>query len=139
MSETSKSIAEWQKDTFGANQLTTVQAIIDVRSAMNDALSKARDFIVADDGGQGSANLSRAIRAAREMAELISLLAIDDEDPKAPVECSDIEIVLAGIYAAHNVERQDVTDAKMAKNRKRRWQVTGDGHGQHVPTEGDGL
>jgi len=44
-------------------------------------------------------------------------------------------LVLAGIPAWHRQEQRDLVDAKMAINRARRWNLTGDGHGQHVGEE----
>lgn len=72
-----------------------------------------------------------AARANEEMAEL--LLKVIDGDPDAITEAADVVICLArfkGLWAA--VER------KMAINRQRRWRLTGDGCGYHIPdAQGD--
>lgn len=127
--ETSASIAQWQNETFGAAETTLAR--LD-RSA--HALSRAIDSVCNIDWRSTGPrpNLSRALRAAEELAELIELLVADDSDPKAPREVADIDIVLRGIDAYHGVERSDQVDAKMAINRARKWKLTGDGHGQHV-------
>ena len=70
--------------------------------------------------------------AAEELAELISRLVADDADPRACTEVADVQIVLAGIPAAHGQEQRDLVNAKMITNRARSWELTGDGHGQHV-------
>lgn len=129
--ETSTSIALWQNETFGP-ATTTWQRVYRSDEAMRGAMWHAS--VVAGDRNDDlpRPNLSRAIRAAEELAELIELLVTDDNAAKAPEEVADIDIVLRGIDAAHGVERADQVDAKMAKNRARTWATTGDGHGQHV-------
>lgn len=128
--ETSESIAAWQNETFG-KATTTFSRISRSSQAIFSAMAKASgaDLKVA------RPNLSRAIRAAEELAELIEMLVIDDNDPGAPVEAVDTGICLEGIIAAHGQERSVVADTKMSINRTRTWQMTGDGHGQHVPDE----
>lgn len=125
--ETSASIAAWQNATFGP-ATTDPQRLMETRAIVVDTFEALSHV----DLSVRRPNLSRAIRAAEELAELIRLLMVDDADPKAPREVADIDIVLRGIDAAHGVERADEVDSKMAINRKRRWSVTGDGHGQHV-------
>lgn len=132
--ETTASIARWQNETFGP--ATTTWERIDrsdglLRGAMWDAKR-----VVADNPDMARPNLSRAIRAAEELAELIELLVVDDSDPRACSEVADIRIVLSGIPAAHGHEASDDDDAKMAINRARTWSTTGDGHGQHVKEGG---
>lgn len=126
MSETTKTIAEWQNETFGP--ATTTQER--VRSSWNK-ISASFNKAYSCDKSQHRPNLSRAVRAVEEMAELIETLVMNDDDPKACAEVADIQIVLAGIPAVHGKEQQDLVDAKMAINRARQWNVTGDGHGQH--------
>ncbi len=126
--ETSASIAAWQNATFGP-ATTCAQRVMDTRVRMIYAFEHA---LRVDLTAVPRPNLSRAIRAAEELAELIELLVANDADPKAPEECWDIGIVLRGIDAYHGVEHGPGTDRKMAKNRARRWRVTGDGHGQHI-------
>jgi len=128
--ETSASISAWQDETFGP-ATTTYDRVVRSCRVMRVALLRIRhaDLTIP------RPNLSRAIRAAEELAELITLLVNDDADPKAPEECADVDIVLRGIDRFHGVERASTVDAKMAKNRARTWQVSGDGHGQHVEGE----
>ena len=135
-SETSRSIADWQNATFGAAR-TTWERVDRSDEAMRGAMWRAKGCVNNPPAGEEDPrpNLSRAIRAAEELAELIDLLVKDDDDPKAVEEVADIDIVLRGIDAAHGVERTSTVDAKMAKNRARRWSTTGDGHGQHVKEE----
>lgn len=125
--ETSATIAAWQNETFGA--ATTDRRRVE-RTA--DLARHAFFSAISSDLTIPRPNLSRAIRAAEELAELIELLVVDDLDPRAPIEVADIDIVLRGIDAAHGVERADLVSAKMKINRARRWTLTGDGHGQHV-------
>lgn len=96
--ETSASIAQWQRETFG----------------------EAKD------------NRSSYLRAEREMFELFEMLSANDSDPKAVEEIADVTIVMSRIVAAHGKDLQEEIDRKMAINRARKWQLTGDGHGQHV-------
>ncbi len=131
--ETSASIAAWQNETFGP-ATTTWERIDRSDGLMRGAMWLARCTAIYAPDVQRP-NLSRAIRAAEELAELIQTLVADDNDPAACVEVADIEIVLAGILARHGKERAELVRAKMAKNRARRWHVTGDGHGQHIGDE----
>lgn len=128
--ETSASIAAWQDRTFGP-ATTTWERIDRSDDVMRKAMYEAK-FMSITRPELRRPNLSRAIRAAEELAELILLLVVDDADPKAPREVADIDIVLRGIDAAHGVERAEAVDEKMAINRARKWKLTGDGHGQHV-------
>ena len=130
MSETTQSIAQWQNETFGParidpNRIARSWRRIDM--AMHGALRAANC-----EPNNPRHKLSRAIRAAEELAELIELLVENDDDPKACSEVADIAIVLAGIPAVHGHKQSDDIDAKMAINRARKWAMTGDGHGQHV-------
>lgn len=135
--ETSKSIAAWQVDTFGA-ATTTRERIARSSIAMHRALLDASML----DLSTRRPNLSRAIRAAEELAELIGVLCHDDNDGRAPEEATDVDIVLSGILAYHGKELIHERDRKMAINRRRKWATTGDGHGQHVLSQheeaGDG-
>lgn len=125
--ETSASIARWQNDTFGP-------ATTDVRRVQRSwtRLVEAFADVRAADLSIRRPNLSRAIRAAEELAELIEMLVRRDDDPVAGTEVADVRIVLAGIPAALGQDDQELTDRKMIKNRARQWSVTGDGHGQHI-------
>lgn len=124
--ETSATIAQWQNETFGP-ATTTWERVDRSDGLMRGALwnAKCADLTVP------RPNLSRAIRAVEELAEMIELLVLDDADPRAVTEVADVHIVIAGIIAAHGKEQAEIVDAKMAVNRARRWNLTGDGHGQH--------
>ena len=126
-SENSASIATWQNETFGP-ATTTRDRVQHSREAMTNAIGAA--FYC--DLSIPRPNLSRAVRAVEELAELISALVYDDSDPKACMEVAAVQIVLAGIPAWHGQEQGDLVDHKMALNRARHWNRTGDGHGQHV-------
>ena len=131
--ETSASIAQWQNETFG-----DVGAIgwHDVMSSAVAVTRLANDLnmLAARMSGAGEVrpNLSRALRAFKEFDELIRTLMVDDADHKACEEVADVSIVLDGILGAHGKELEDERAAKMAINRARKWELTGDGHGQHV-------
>ena len=125
--ETSATIARWQTETFGP-ATTTMTRILRSSQMIRDAMRRTWRI----DLSQPRPNLSRAVRAVEELAELIDLLISRDDDPKAVEETADIQIVLAAIPAAHGQEAQDAVDAKMAVNRSRTWKVEGDGHGQHI-------
>jgi DNA repair exonuclease SbcCD ATPase subunit len=125
--ETSATIAAWQTATFGLAS-TRRDRLYRSWEAMDEAWAAVRDM----DWNIRRPNLSRAIRAAEELAELISRLVQDDADPRACVEVADVQIVLAGIPAAHGQEQSDLVNAKMITNRARSWKLTGDGHGQHM-------
>lgn len=130
MKETTASIAAWQNETFGP-ATTTWERIDRSDEKMRGAMWRAKTA----DLSIPRPNLSRAIRAAEELAELIETLVENDNDPHACTEVADVQIVLAGIPAVHGQEQSDLVDAKMAVNRARRWTTTGDGHGQHVKEE----
>lgn len=138
--ETTASIAQWQNETFGP-ATTTWERVDRSDEAMRGAMWRARGAIVAAElvhpvsPRELRPNLSRAIRAAEELAELIEALITDDNDPRVATEVADVQIVLAGITAAHGQEQADLVDAKMAINRARQWNTAGDGHGQHVKEE----
>jgi len=85
-----------------------------------------------DTFGVAGTDLSVAIRANNEMAELLTALAEDDNHPKAPEECADIIIVLMRIFARRGVNFWDVVEEKMGVNRARQWRLDGKGHGYHV-------
>ena len=82
--------------------------------------------------GRPDTVLSIAERASKEMRELLCTLDVDDSDPKAAEEAADVIIVLMRVFERCGTNCWDEVAAKMAKNRARKWQLTGDGHGQHV-------
>lgn len=128
--ETSASISRWQNETFGPATTTWDRCY-----CSHEAMRVAMELAMNADHRVRRPNLSRAIRAAEELAELIVLLVADDADLRACPEVADVHIVLAGIPAAHGLEQADLVDVKMGENRVRKWDLTGDGHGQHVEDE----
>lgn len=86
-----------------------------------------------------SSNMSTFLRAQKEWVELKRKLEANDGDPDAVTEIADVVIVLQRIAAAHGKDLYVEIDRKMAINRARKWELTGDGHGQHVeegPSDG---
>lgn len=86
--------------------------------------------------GEPATNLSIAMRAQKEMSELIRKLEEDDWHQGAPEEAADVIIVLQRIFSRFDRSGTDEVDRKMRTNRARKWQLTGDGHGQHVKDGG---
>jgi hypothetical protein len=82
--------------------------------------------------GEPASNISTWYRAMSEMDELREKLAISDVHPDAAAEAADVVIVLARLLSRLGTTMQAEVDRKMAINRARRWDLTGDGHGQHV-------
>ncbi|GGK22289.1 phosphoribosyltransferase family protein [Salinarimonas ramus] len=70
-------------------------------------------------------------RAATEMDELRESLSQGDFDSIAS-EAADVAILLHRIAHDHGHDLSDAVDAKMARNRLRRWEPSGDGTGRHV-------
>ena len=85
--------------------------------------------------GTPGSNASYAIRALRELAELIQWLSDDDNHPEAGKEIADVLICLFGASHRMGLDLQVEVDRKMAINRARKWRMTGPGHGQHIPDE----
>jgi hypothetical protein len=77
-------------------------------------------------------NISGVVRANKEMSELLSALAEDDNHPKTGEEIADIYIVLCRVAQRRGLSITDEVDRKMAINRRRKWKLDGKGHGQHV-------
>jgi len=84
-----------------------------------------------DSFGSSGSNLSVAVRANEEMAELLAKLRDRDDDPEAAIEAADVIIVLMRLFSRFEVDFNDVIDAKMQLNRKRKWRRTETGHGYH--------
>lgn len=82
--------------------------------------------------GQRKSNMQHALRAQKEMVELLEELATDDASPKAAAEIADIFIVLYGLAAHLGVDIHEEIDRKMAINRARKWNLDGAGSGYHV-------
>jgi len=91
--------------------------------------------------------LSTAIRALKELTELIEKLSIISKMEKEPslkdqeevmLEVADVRIVLARIqrfFPDAGLTAEEAEDFKMTINRARKWKLDGHGHGQHVPDE----
>ena len=71
-------------------------------------------------------------RANREMAELLEHVTADDRHSEAAEEIADIVIVLYRVATRLGVDLHEKIDAKMARNRVRKWRLDGTGHGYHV-------
>lgn len=82
--------------------------------------------------GRVRSNARVAARANEEMAELLRAIAESESSRGAPAEIADVVIVLYRLASELGVDLHDEIDHKMAINRARRWQQTGDGHGYHV-------
>lgn len=82
--------------------------------------------------GVPETNMSVWERANKEFQELHKKLEADDGHPGAAEECADVRIVLDRMVHRLGSDMQREADRKMAVNRARPWQLTGDGHGQHV-------
>lgn len=90
--------------------------------------------------GPAGSNARAVARANREMAELLEHVTADDAHPEAAEEVADIVIVLYRVATLLGVDLHDRIDAKMARNRVRKWKLDGTGHGYHVKAEGhDGV
>ena len=80
--------------------------------------------------GQPS-NMSTAVRANKEMAELLGDLAINDDHPHAIEEAADVVILLFVLASRMERDLMAEVDRKMAVNRAREWNVDATGHGYH--------
>ena len=83
--------------------------------------------------GRPKSNLQLILRARREMEELVDRVTIDSDDAGIPEEIADVVIVLMPVLANFMTDLQSEINAKMAINRKRKWNTRGDGVGQHIP------
>lgn len=79
----------------------------------------------------GPAGAYRVARRAREeIKELIGETPGDEWTHRARIEAADVVIILLrtpGIW--------DAIEEKMAINRQRKWRLTGDGCGYHIPAQ----
>lgn len=81
--------------------------------------------------GPKKSNLRIAIRMQQELAELLTALAIDDDDPNAVMELADIFIVGYTLAARMGKPIHFAIDWKMEINRGRKWKLDGTGCAQH--------
>lgn len=89
-----------------------------------------------DTFGEVRSNLSIAVRANEEMAELLACLSLDDNDPHARVEVADVIITLCRLVSRLGGSMtRDVHD-KMEVNVQRKWRPRGNGMGDHVKEDG---
>jgi len=82
--------------------------------------------------GEVNSNLSIAVRANEELAELMGELSKDDKSPKAAAEIADVFIILYRLCIRLDIDIFAEIDKKMAINRSRTWAKDGNGHGRHV-------
>lgn len=80
-------------------------------------------------------NISTAVRANKEMGELLRDLAENDRNPHAMEEAADIVILLFVLASRMGGSLMAEVDRKMAINRARAWKVDESGHGYHVRDE----
>ena len=73
-----------------------------------------------------------AERAIEELNELRGAIANAEPTSEITAEAADVAILLHRIVALCGADLADVVDQKMAINRARRWQPSGDGTGQHI-------
>ncbi|MBV9125627.1 MAG: nucleotide pyrophosphohydrolase [Planctomycetes bacterium] len=82
--------------------------------------------------GEPKSNLSVAIRANEEMAEMLACLNRDDGDQHAAEEAADIIITLAVMFDRLGIDMVAEINRKMRINRERQWRLDGQGHGYHL-------
>ena len=85
--------------------------------------------------GRSNSNVSIAARALAEMSELVTKLANDDTHPDAAEEIADVVIVLMRLSTRLGSCMAGAIDKKMRINFDRKWELDGNGHGQHVSEE----
>lgn len=66
-------------------------------------------------------NLRIAIRALKELVELLDALVKDDNSTEAPSEIADVVIIMNGLASRLNVSLIDEVNKKMEINRSREW------------------
>lgn len=89
--------------------------------------------------GEPSSNLSIAVRANEEMAELLRCLTGDDLSQEARLEVADIVIILCRLTDRLGGTVVGDVGRKMEINVGRTWRRRGDGHGQHVRENSDDV
>lgn len=81
--------------------------------------------------GPVSDSMALVDRASLELAELRQ--AVQEKDlAEAGRETADVVILLYRLMEKLGLDLQNEVTAKMAVNRKRRWQSKGDGTGRHI-------
>lgn len=85
--------------------------------------------------GSVGSNASVAARANKEMSELLMALAVDDNNPSAPCEAADVLLVLLRLADRMGFDLMQVAEEKMEMNKRRDWQLDGNGHGYHIEIE----
>lgn len=85
--------------------------------------------------GPAASNMRIATRANEEMSELLALLAADDNAMKAGEEAADVVICLMRLAEGLGIDLNHEINRKMKINRARKWALTGDGRGYHVPEQ----
>lgn len=76
--------------------------------------------------------LEIAVRGNKEMAELLSALANEQDGQDIVDECADVLVFLMQIAEACGGDLMDAFHKKMNVNVKRRWRLAKDGSHQHV-------
>lgn len=154
--ETQESICQWANETFGRpdtvlsiaeraeEEMRELLHVLDADENDPKAAEEAADVVIVlmrvfERCGTTLVNELFELRrphppfeqAAKAMQRLLSILDADDSDPRAAGAAALVVASLMGIFNRHGSCSSAVTQ-KMAKNRARKWQLTGDGHGQHV-------
>lgn len=88
-----------------------------------------------DTFGPVRSNFTIAARANEEMAELLTCLAKDDNDPHAREEVADVIITLCRMVSRLGGNMAQDVRAKMEVNVRRKWKSRGDGMGDHIKAE----
>lgn len=81
--------------------------------------------------GEAPSNLSIAVRANEEMAEVLACLSRDDNDTHAVEEVADVIITLCRMFERLGIDINAEINRKMTVNRSREWDLDGHGHGYH--------
>jgi len=84
-----------------------------------------------DTFGDANSVKAYALRAQGELTELIEAIENKQSDNEIAAEAADVTILLHRVTATLGIELSDAVDQKMSINRKRIWQKSGNGVGQH--------
>lgn len=132
------SVADAFRNYTGGSGLDAKQLALEVPSLLNGGPVETQATISAwaeATFGPAGSNARAVARANREMAELLEHVTSDDHHPEAAEEIADVVIVLYRVATRLGIDLHERIDAKMARNRVRRWRLDGTGHGYHVPPE----
>jgi NTP pyrophosphatase (non-canonical NTP hydrolase) len=86
-----------------------------------------------------TSNARLAAHANEAMAELLAVLTIDDEHPKASDKIAGVVIILYVLAARLGKDMDEEIARKMEINRARTWKLADAGHGYHVKADASGT